>query len=209
MTPTLTTSRLVLKPYYAGMVTDDHVKWLNDPDVVRYSEQRHKRHTLESVHQYVNDIATTVGSHLWGIYLMAVADNDPESCNAIKPTLIGTISAHTDAPNGVANIGIMIGEKSQWGKSYGKEAWSAVCNWLFERGIRKIEMGCHFENRAMRKLAISCGMHMEAVRHDHFVVDGKPQHLLLYAKMKPESVQVSLESVATQPIRECHSQDSA
>lgn len=184
MTPTLTTSRLVLKPYYAGMVTDDHVKWLNDPDVVRYSEQRHKRHTLESVHQYVNDIATTVGSHLWGIYIYRAELDDYLH--------IGTISAHTDAPNGVANIGIMIGEKSQWGKSYGKEAWSAVCNWLFERGIRKIEMGCHYENRAMRNLAETCGMILEGVRHDHFVVDGKPQHLLLYAKMRPENVRVSV-----------------
>lgn len=187
MTPTLTTSRLVLKPYYAGMVTDDHVKWLNDPDVVRYSEQRHKRHTLESVHQYVNDIACNPNSYIWGIYLPDhVYSSTPE------PICIGTVTAYIDTPNGVANIGIMIGEKSQWGKSYGKEAWSAVCNWLFERGIRKIEMGCHFENRAMRKLAIACGMHMEAVRHDHFVVDGKPQHLLLYAKMRPENVRVSV-----------------
>lgn len=187
MTPTLTTSRLVLKPYYAGMVTDDHVKWLNDPDIVRYSEQRHKRHTLESVQQYVNDIATTAGSHLWGIYVIFEIKNEDHHLMQI-----GTISAHTDAPNGISNIGIMIGERSQWGKGYGTEAWGAVCNWLFERGIRKIEMGCHFENRAMRKLAISCGMHMEGVRHDHFVVDGKPQHLLLYAKMRPENVRVSV-----------------
>lgn len=192
MTPTLSTKRLILKPYYAGMVTDDHVRWLNDPEVVKYSEQRHKRHTLGSIHQYVNDIHCTVGSHLWGVYVAAVEDNDPESCNALKPTIVGTISVHIDNNNQIANVGILIGEKSQWGKGYGSESWIAVCNWLFETGIRKIEMGCHYENRAMRNLAETCGMTLEGVRHDHFVVDGKPQHLLLYAKMKPESVQVSI-----------------
>lgn len=197
MTPEISTKRLILKPYYAGMVTDEHVKWLNDPEVVKYSEQRHKRHSLESIHQYVNDLCTTVGSHMWGIYILV---GDTLGSVVSKP--IGTISAHIDENNQVVNVGIMIGEKSEWGKGYGSEAWSAVCNWLFEQGIRKVEMGCHYENRAMRNLAETCGMSLEGVRHDHFVVDGKPQHLLLYAKMKPEKAQVSLESVATKPLRE-------
>lgn len=185
------TTHLLLRPYYAGMVTDDHVRWLNDPEVVKYSEQRHKTHTLESIHQYVNDIACTSGSYLWSISL------------SFGPT-IGTISAHTDIPNGVANLGILIGEKAAWGRGYGGEAWNGVSNWLFEkRDIRKIEMGCHYENRAMRKLAERCGMHMEGVRHDHFVVDGKPQHLLLYAKMKPSVARVSVdESVASKSLWE-------
>lgn len=193
MTPALSTSRLLLRPYYAGMVTDDHVRWLNDPEVVRYSEQRHKRHTIESVHTYVNDLNTTQGSYIWGIDVVAVEDSDSEACNALKPTLIGTITAHIDKPNGVANIGIMLGDRPLWGQGYGTEAWLAVCNWLFEQGVRKIEMGCHFENRAMRKLAMTCGMHLEGVRHDHFVVDGEPQHLLLYAKMRPATAKVSVD----------------
>lgn len=192
MTPPLSTSRLRLLPYYAGAVTDDHVRWLNDPEVVRYSEQRHKHHTLESVHAYVNEIAANPDSHIWGIEVLAVSDNNPEACNAIKPTLAGTITAHIDEPNGVANVGILIGERYFWGIGIGEEAWNAVCNWLFDQGIRKIEMGCHYENRAMRKLAEKCGMTMEGVRHDHFMVDGVPQHLLLYAKMRPANVKVNI-----------------
>lgn len=197
----ITTKRLLLRPYYAGMVTDDHVKWLNDPEVVRYSEQRHRTHTIESVHQYVNDIACDPNSYLWSIGL-EVGD--------AGIWIIGTFSAHLDRPNGVANLGIMVGEKYQWGKGYGAEAWNAVSNWLFEKhAIRKIEMGCHYENRAMRKLAERCGMHLEGVRHDHFVVDGKPQHLLLYAKMRPSAVRVSVnEGIASQPLRECPRQDA-
>lgn len=194
-TEPIVTKRLILKPYYAGMVTDDHVRWLNDPEVVKYSEQRHKTHTLESVHSYVNDIGCNPNSFIWGLYIAKPLY--PEK------SLIGTITAHIDTPNGVANVGIMIGDRGAWGKGFGSEAWNAVCNWLFEtKNIRKIEMGCHYENRAMRNLAETCGMKMEGVRHDHFVVNGEPQHLLLYAKMRPVKARVCIdESVASKPIR--------
>ena len=182
--PVLTTERLLLRPYYAGMVTDEHVSWLNDPEVVRYSEQRHKRHTLESTHIYVNDFWTSSGSYIWGIYIQG----------ADIHMLIGTITAHCDKHNGVANVGIMIGNKDQWGYGYGIEAWDAVCDWLFRIGMRKVEAGCHYENRPMRNLAKLCGMELEGVRHDHFVVDGKPQHLLLYAKMAPVEARVSVNA---------------
>jgi RimJ/RimL family protein N-acetyltransferase len=193
MIPALTTKRLLLRPYYAGMVTEDHVRWLNDPEVVRYSEQRHKRHTIESTHIYVNGLWMQSNSFIWGINIqVGVLEEEPYYLP------IGTITAHVDKPNGVANIGIMIGEKSEWGKGYGQESWLTICNWLFDnKDVRKIEMGCHYENRAMRELALTCGMHLEGVRHDHFVVDGEPQHLLLYAKMKPARAQVSVNESST------------
>src|SRR3972149_5122108 len=182
--PITTSSRLLLMPYYAGRVTESHVSWLNDYDVVRYSEQRHKRHTLESVHAYVNEMNSNPDAYLWAIIL----DIHGESGK-----MFGTVSARLDRPNGVANVGIMIGDKQRWGKGYGSEVWDIVCSWLFrQQDTRKIEMGCHYENKAMRNLAESCGMTLEGVRHDHFVVDGKPQHLLLYAKMKPELAKVTI-----------------
>jgi RimJ/RimL family protein N-acetyltransferase len=107
----------------------------------------------------------------------------------------------------VANVGILIGNKDQWGKGYGLETWNAVCNWLFEKqDVRKIEMGCHYENRAMRSLAECAGMVLEGVRHNHFIVDGVPQHLLLYAKMRPVNVKVDIsEGPASEPLRSAHS----
>ena len=177
MKPTLGTDRCELRPYYAGSVTDQHVKWLNDPEVVQFSEQRHRTHTLISVIDYVNDMASSKDAILWGIY---------------APKLIGTISAHIDSPNRIANLGIMIGDKKFWRKGYGREAWQRVCEYLFtERDIRKIEAGCHYENRAMRTLALKTGMELEAVIHDHFIVSGAPQHLLLYGKIRLRSERVS------------------
>lgn len=165
----ISTPRLTLTPYYAGMVTGRHVAWLNDPEVVKYSEQRHRVHTIESCHKYVNDLWTSSGSKIWAI----ISDD----------TVIGTITAHTDHHNMVCDMGILIGDKKFWHGGFGTEAWLAVQNWIVDKdNVRKVEAGCHAQNKPMRKLAERCGLRLEGVRHNHFLVDGEPQHLLLYAK---------------------------
>ena len=46
------TPRLRIESFPDAFLTERYVGWLNDPDVVRYSEQRHKKHTLKSVTDY-------------------------------------------------------------------------------------------------------------------------------------------------------------
>jgi len=169
MTPAFTTDQLLLIPYTASMVTDQHVGWLNDADVVRYSEQRHKKHTLESQHEYLNKFP--VGDHIWLIRPMTWVD-------------IGTITAHVDIHNRVANMGILIGEKDKWGKGYGTEAWNAVMFWLFSTGIRKVEAGMMEINMSMRKLCVKAGMRWDGYINDHFIDSyGDTRDAVLYGKL--------------------------
>jgi ribosomal-protein-alanine N-acetyltransferase len=179
-TPVLQSRRLKLEPRYAGHVTSAHVAWLNDPDVVKYSEQRHKKHTLKTEQEFVNEMASSPHDHIWSI------------TKQVDAGIIGVITAHIDPNNPVANVGIMIGDKTAWRQNFGLEAWNAVTNWLFENGIHKVEAGCHYENKGMRRLAIKAGMTLEGVRHNHFMVDGEPQHLLLYGKTKPQTAKVEI-----------------
>lgn len=160
---------LSLTPYTSSMVTPQHVAWLNDPEVVRYSEQRHIRHTLQTQVEYVSHFPNTPDI----IWLIKQDDSD-----------IGTITAMLDNMNGVANMGILIGEKSVWGKGYGTEAWVKVMCWLFDTGIRKIEAGFALPNTGMRRICNKSGMKYEGSRPDHFLIDGKPEYLDLYGKFK-------------------------
>lgn len=164
------------------MVTEQHVAWLNDPAVVRFSEQRHKTHTLESQHQYLNEFP--VGSHIWLVVAKPPPEADDEGVSGIPPRHIGTITAYIDPHNRVANMGIMIGEKSLWGQGYGSEAWDAVIDWLFAYDkIRKIECGCMHKNFSMRQLAEKAGMHQEGGRNEHFWHEGAPAHLVMFGLM--------------------------
>lgn len=175
--PLLETKRLKLKPYVAGFATQQHVDWLNDPDVVLFSEQRHHHHTLETQHAYLN--AFLDNEYIW---LISEKETGKD---------IGTITAYVDVPNGVANMGIMIGEKACWGFGFATEAWQRVTDWLFwerEPRIRKIECGTMHENYPMRGLATKCGMICEGVLPQHFMLDGEPSGLAFYGRFRPERV---------------------
>lgn len=130
------------------------VGWLNDKDVMRYSEQRHGSHSIESQKFYIN----LMSEH--HKYMEIHYGN----------SLIGTISAHIDHPNSVADVGILIGERKVWGKGYGTEAWKAFCDWLLSTGIRKIEAGTMACNIGMIHVFRKTQMHEEGRRSWHFLV---------------------------------------
>src|SRR4051812_9779295 len=80
-------------------LTERYVGWLNDPEVVKFSEQRHKTHSIESSQRYFESF---IGS---SNYFLAI--------EAADETLghIGNISIAVDLENGVADVSILIGEK--------------------------------------------------------------------------------------------------
>lgn len=168
-TPQLSTKRLILSPYTIDRVTQTHVDWLSDPEVVRYSEQRHLYHSLETQALYIAHKYRR-GSRLWVISLK-------------DGTEIGTIGVDIDRENQVGDMGILIGAKDVWRKGYASEAWAAVMDWCFKvLKLRKLECGTMLANIGMRKAAVKCGMEPEGARLAHFLLDGETQDLLLYGK---------------------------
>ncbi len=148
--------------------------WLNDPEVTKYSEQRHTKHTIGTQVDYWYSPAT-VEPNL--VYVIRLLDADLP---------IGSLAVRVDTNNNVANVGIMIGDKTQWGKGYGFEAWECLCNFLFiEKKIRKIEAGCMSLNAPMIKICTKYGMRHEAIIQAHFLLDKEPVSMHLYGKLAP------------------------
>jgi len=145
------------------------VGWLNDPIVVRYSEQRHQQHTIMSQYRYIEMFSD-------GNYLLAIYYD--------SHTLIGTATIFVDEPNKVANIGIMIGDHSKWGIGLGNEAWAAVCDRCLDNGYRKVEAGCMSCNVSMMSICSHYGMMEEGRQEDHFLINGQPTDLVHWGKFK-------------------------
>lgn len=155
------TQRLRIVPFSEKYLTPVYVSWLNDPEVVRYSEQRHRKHTLESCREYWQSFADSP-SFFWAI-------------TAIDPMIghIGNITAYVDTMNMVADVGIMIGDRKVWGKSYGLETWLAVCGYLLnECGIRKVTAGTLAANKGMLRIMERSGMVADGRRTRHAIVEG-------------------------------------
>lgn len=170
MTPTISTNRLSIRPLTKATVRQ--VAWLVDPEIVKYSEQRHEHHSLKNQLRYVESFATGK-SHLWGIYIASTGDH------------IGNISAVHDIKNDVSEVGILIGEKRCWGLGMGAEAWKAVTFWLLDPlcgNVRKLEAGTMRANEAMMKILLKSGYEMEGERKSHFLLNGAPTGMVLFGK---------------------------
>jgi len=92
---------------------------------------------------------------------------------------IGTLTAYVDVHNRVADVGILIGDKTRWGKGYGAEAFRAVIDFLFrEAGVRKVTAGTMAANKAMIALMGQAGMKEECRRERQFLLDDREVDLV-------------------------------
>ena len=136
MSMQLTSARLVLAPFTAGDISPLYVGWLNDPEVVRYSNQRFRRHDLESSEAYLRSFAGGP-NQFWSIRLAA------------DRSMIGTMTAYIAPQHGTADMGLLVGQRSVWGQGYGYEAWQRLMDHLLgEQALRKITAGAASGNGA-------------------------------------------------------------
>ena len=145
---------------------EETVKWLNDPVFMKYSEQRHKTHSVGSQLEYIHGFRSP---HQ---YRKITLDGKH----------IGSITAYIDIPNNVADVGIMIGPPyGHYG--HGREAWRMFCQELAKQGVRKIEGGCMAKNTAMLRIFEKNHMRLEGTRRNHFWTADGFDHLVMYGTL--------------------------
>lgn len=173
MTSTVITGeRLCLRPFTESDITADYIRWLNDPEVVRFSNQRFRRHDEKSCLDYLRSFG---GSD--NLFLAVRLANDKR--------LIGTMTAYVSSQHGTADMGLLVGERGLWGQGFGLEAWNLLLNYLLQvRRLRKITAGTLRCNVGMTRIMERSGMRMEAVRSHQELVDGEPQDVLHFAKFR-------------------------
>lgn len=169
--PTLSTANLNLVPFADRHMTQTYVDWLQDPILMRYSEQRHRSHDLESCRRFVESFATSP-HFLWAI---EAVDQDHKH--------IGNITATLDPNNGLADIGLLIGADRCQGRGYGSQAWQAVMTYLHTLPhLHKITGGCLAPNTAMVRIMQNAGMIPDGRRKNHYLVDQCPTDIVYFAQ---------------------------
>lgn len=168
--PEIATRRLSIVPFAERFLTPQYVGWLNDSEVVRFSTQRQRVHTLESCRRYWRSYDGT--PH----YFWALLERERGRGH------IGNMNAYIDRHDQVADLGILMGDKNVWGQGYGREAWLAVCGYLFQyAGIRKITAGTCALNAAMVALMRTTGMVEDGRRVRQTLVDGREADIIYAA----------------------------
>jgi len=125
---------------------DEFLGWLNDVEVVKYSRQRYKKHSLETSKAYLASFTNTSN-----LYLKII------ECKTRR--VIGSMTVYFDISATIADIGILIGNKSVWGKGYGLRAWVMLMDYLFKQtNVQKITGGCDVNNLKMISIFNKAGM---------------------------------------------------
>ena len=155
-------------------INNKYIGWLNDCQVVKYSNQRFKQHSFDSCGEYLQSFKDTENLFL-AIYLK---DNNK---------FIGTMTAYYSLPHKVADLGLMIGDKNCWGKGVGQEAWQMLMTYMLEtKKVRKVTGGTLSCNLGMVSIMKKTGMQLDGKRINHELVSDTPMDVLYFAKFRNE-----------------------
>ena len=161
---------MCLDSFTEADLTDMYVGWLNDPEVVRFSNQRFRQHTRDTCQAYLRSFINSLN------WFLAIRRCD-------SGAHIGTMTAYRQPHHGTVDIGIMIGARECWRGGYGQDAWDTLLACLLARNdIRKATAGTLACNRGMVRLMERSFMTLEGVRLGQEVVEGEPQDIVLYGK---------------------------
>lgn len=162
--------KVLLQPFQKTDINSEYIAWLNDPEIMKYSNQRFLHHTIDTCIKYWESFEQSENE------FFKIVDKN-------FGLTIGTMTLYVQPAHGTVDLGIMIGRRSQWGKGIGYDSWSTMIQWLLqEAGIRKVTAGAMRANLAMLRIMEKSGMTLEAVRPLQEILDGVPQDLLYFGK---------------------------
>lgn len=162
-------------------LTPEYLRWLQDPEVTRYMETGRLPVTMEDLEHYYEHMT---GSEHHAIFAIKISVRDD------WPHHIGNITLNDiDWIAGVANIGIMIGDKESWGQGHGSEAIKQISEYAFEKlNLRKLWAGIYSNHAASIKAFEKADFVIEAHQKDHLFQNGCFWDKVLMARFKTDQI---------------------
>lgn len=154
----LTVDELVLRSLRPVEATSEYLGWLSDPEVNAYLEVRHAPpNSMEELQAYVHRCNISDDTLLLGIYGAGDAH--------IGNIKLGPINWNHRR----AEIGIIVGEKTAWGKGVATRAIRMLTEYASDHlRLRRLTAGCYEENTGSRRAFEKAGFAVDAVIPDHW-----------------------------------------
>lgn len=153
-------------------VNENYYKWMNDNEITRYTESRFYPYSMEQLQAFV----TSLDGKRNDVFLAIIEKDSNRHVGNIK---LGGI----DWIHRQANIGVIIGEKSCWGKGYASEAIALLSKYAFKKlNLHKVWAGCYSNNLGSIKAFQKAGFIEEAVQRKHCFYEGEYIDVVLLGK---------------------------
>jgi len=173
--PFLEGERLHLQEVRTSDVNENYYRWMNDPEITQYLESRFYSNSIETLQEYVKNFLGNKDN----IFLAIVLKENHKLIGNIK---MGPINWF----HRLADIGVMIGEKDCWGKSYASEAISLLSEHAFKNlNLHKLTAGCYRPNKGSLRAFQKAGFETEGVWKKHSFFNGKYVDAVLLGRINP------------------------
>ncbi len=144
-------------------VTDDYVSWMNDEEVVQYTESRWNSYTMDDLREFVKKTNNGISNFMFAIHSN---ENDLHIGN-IKIGNINPVHRYAD-------LGIVIGNKDYWGKGIATESIMIATKYAFEElNLNKLFAGMYAKNLGSFKAFIKAGYREIGVMRKHVFYKGE------------------------------------
>jgi RimJ/RimL family protein N-acetyltransferase len=154
----LTTERLILRPWAPGDAAEV-ATIMQNPDMHRFLALP-RPYTAQDAAQYVTDIAVRPRAEGTGLECAVV--------ERAGGRLVGSAALRLGRE---PDIGYWVAPGAR-GAGYAAEATSALAEWAFSAGLRRVGLLCDARNVASARTALSAGFRFEGVAHDAYIGGG-------------------------------------
>ena len=136
--------------------SEDYLYWMRDFEVIKNL----------NIISYIEKNVSTDELVKYFLDMESAKDIEFYSLNTIRDNkFIGSVKiSKINNFLGIADLGIMIGDRNYWGKGIATDILEAFCNYIFyEKQLRKITCGLMASNMAMKKVFKKLGFRTEGV----------------------------------------------
>lgn len=165
---------IYLREIQLSDVIDSYCDWLNDPLVNQYLESRFEKWSLKKTRAYLKQIKGNPDN----VFLAIIARDKDKHIGNIK---LGPINRH----HKIADVGIIIGDKSFWGKGYATESVKLIVSYAFDvLRLHKLTAGAYANNISSAKVFKKAGFSVEGLRKKHCFYKGRYVDAVLFGVVR-------------------------
>ena len=176
--------KVLLEPLSFEHCSDRYASWFLDAEVCRENRHGSGHYTVEDTRDYVRSIQHSEKDLVFAVRLLSTGEH------------VGNISINDISwANRFAEISILLGEKTVWGKGIGTEACRLAISHAFGAlKLHRLWMGMTAGNLRMITVAKKLGFIFEGRFKDAFFKDGAFKDVLQWGLINPREVQAAKAS---------------
>lgn len=165
--------RLFLRPVRHADAAGPYLHWMNNPDVVKYTESRFRSYSEEQLRQYI--AATNRNPDL--VFRAIALRHSGRHIGNIK---LGPI----DRNHGFGDVGILLGATDCWGHGYATESIELLAEEArSSSALHKLTAGCYAEHTAAIRAFEKAGFQREGIRPSQYRFEGRYVDLVYLGRL--------------------------